>query len=121
MIMTYRGIGGNSMLSKILKIDKAIQIDELVKDIEAIGRSVEVKVETVGQMTSMLIEKYFIRNSNVGCCSVSIYSHSPINHDVIVMSGGSYQGAFFKLSSGADERFIKDVCSVFKKAGGVIL
>ena len=82
------------MVSKSLKLNKAIQLDSVVHKLEQLGMSVEVMIEQTGQLTCLLVEKYFVRNSNVACCSVSIYSHSPLEHDVIVMSGGSSQGVF---------------------------
>lgn len=104
------------MVSKTLKLNKAIQLDSIVHKLEQIGMSVEVKMEQTGQLTSLLIEKYFMRNSNVSCCSVCIYSHSEFEHDVIVMSGGSSQGAFLKLSWGADTEFLDGVCDILESA-----
>ncbi len=98
------------MESRILKLNKSIQFDGMIQKLEQLGMSVEVKMEQTGQLTSLLIEKYFMRTSNVACWSVCIYSHSPVEHDVIVMSGGSAQGAFLKLSWGADTEFLDDVC-----------
>lgn len=102
------------MQTKVLKVEKAIDIQQLIQSIEKIGMSVEVSRQQVGQMTCLLIEKYFMRNSSVACCSVSMYSHTPFDHDFIVMSGGSAEGAFLKFSWGADEEFITDVCKVIQ-------
>ncbi|MFI3284867.1 MAG: DUF6054 family protein [Erysipelotrichaceae bacterium] len=98
------------MQSRIMRVQKSLSIEKLSEKIYEIGLSVEVKTEKVGQLTHLLVEKYYMRNSNVACCSISIYSHSAIDHDVIVMSGGSSQGSLIKISWGADEEFIDDVC-----------
>ena len=102
------------MMSKSLKLNKAIKLDNLVHHLHQLGMSIEVRVEQTGKLTSLLVEKYFMRNSNVSCCSISIYSHSHVEHDVIVMSGGSAQGAFLKLSWGSDTEFLNDVCYVLE-------
>ncbi len=105
------------MVSKVLKLNKEIQLDSIIHELEKIGMSVEVKMEQVGNLTSLLVEKYFMRNGNVSCCSVSIYSNSPIEHDIIFISGGSATGVFFKFSFGADTEFLDSVCAVFESNG----
>lgn len=102
------------MLSKTMQQHKPLDFAQLTQKLQALGMSVEVKTAQQGNLTCLLIEKYFMRNSSVACCSVSIYSHSPESHDIIVMSGGSAQGAFLKFSWGADSEFIDDVCRVLR-------
>ncbi|WP_409969894.1 DUF6054 family protein [Bengtsoniella intestinalis] len=103
------------MVKRTFKHNKVIQFNNVIQNLEQLGMSVEVEMEQTGQLTNLLIEKYFMRNSNVSCCAVSIYSHSPIEHDIIVMSGGSAQGMLFKFSWGADDEFLNDVCTALQE------
>ncbi len=101
------------METKILKVSGVLNIEQVLRRISNIGLSISYSIEKKDNLTSILVEKYFMRNNNVACCSISVYSNSVVDHDIIVMSGASAEG-LLNITWGADKNFITSVCEAIE-------